>query len=94
MRFMYVRRCQGALRWLAHFFANQRGTLKRVVRMHDDQRRPRQLVTDASPWGGGALLWEGSPDAASLDDGRPLAYFAVPWTDDVASWFHVAARMP
>ena len=69
MEFIYIRRCQRTLRWLAHFFENQTGTLRRVVRQRDDSRRPLQLVSDASPWGGGALLWE---------DTLPFGAYATP----------------
>ena len=64
----HVRRIAPALRWLLAFLTGLQGPLRRLFALgHREVGRVLDVVTDACPWGMGAVLYEGSV---------PVAYWA------------------
>lgn len=87
-RLMFARRCASALQWLHRFWEGVEGTLTRTFRA-DQATAGVQLVTDASPWGGGAVIWSGGPGPVGAAEtkltGQPLKFFKAKWTEDDAA---------
>ena len=70
--FVYVRQCARALAWLQCLFeaSHAAPVLHRRLRVGAWRAGARwRVVTDASPWGVGGVLWQ---------DGRRVAWFAEP----------------
>ena len=75
----HVRRFAPALRWLLAFLLGSKGPLRRRFALGGHPRgRVLDIVTDACPWGMGAVLYEGS---------APVAYWADALRDADADVF-------
>lgn len=70
---VYHRQVAPAIQWFQHLFSDLKGSLRWEVRAHLRQQCALHLVVDASPWGGGALLYENN---------RPAQTLSLIWNED------------
>ena len=75
-------KCQvaSALHWIYVFACGHLAGLTRTVHAQTRDFLGITIVSDASPWGGGALMWKSFQEYA---DDRPAAeFFSLPWTSE------------
>ena len=70
---VYHRQVQPALEWFKQFFSGIEGPLVWKVKAHVRHLCCLHVVVDASPWGGGAILYV---------ENRPAETLALQWTAD------------
>ena len=70
---VYHRQVQPALEWFKQFFSGIEGPLVWKVKAHVRHLCCLHVVVDASPWGGGAILYV---------ENRPVETLALQWTAD------------
>ena len=81
---VYFKQVKSALEWLQVFAqANATAPVTRTCWVTDAYRVAITMEVDASPWGGGAVLWRGSPRSRHLV--RPLAWLSCLWQAEDAS---------
>ena len=75
---MYKKQVAPALVWLKTFAENNATDLTRTIHAADRDLDGPTIVTDASPWGGGALLWS---TRRAYEQKEPAEQFlCVTWT--------------
>jgi hypothetical protein len=74
-RLIYIRQIRPALVWMKLLAEGYEGGLSRAHSVQDRQAWGRYFEFDASPWGGGGVLW-------TKDDPVPSEYFYVVWTPE------------
>ena len=76
---VHKRQVLPALEWIRDFAAAGAGGITRKIRLADRGVAGPAIATDASPWGGGAVLY---PSLAAYKAGQPPThYIEVAWTD-------------
>jgi hypothetical protein len=90
---VYYKQIESALEWLLEF-ASQNGKIP-IERVYLVCHRHVVAITmevDASPWGGGAILWSGPPEGRH--DRAPQEYMAITWDKGDESLLQAEIGMP
>ena len=90
---VYYKQIESALEWLLEFASsNGKVPIERVYLVCHRRVVAITMEVDASPWGGGAILWSGPPEGRH--DRVPQAYMAITWDKGDGALLQAEIGMP